>query len=308
MIFSAFLLFSPGSSAFQSVLVSRRPSLSVHRASQYDEFEYLLRETNDAPPISHSRRQMKVSLGSEKAICVSSVPAPTAEETIQVQDDGYNLEDSEALAGADETFGGSDRIMEYQETRVVSGLENRLKGMDFQDTVLTLIVPSILLFAAGRWTFNRVSAKVKRKVDKTVDSFAQEMIYHDGDFEEMRLCATDYNKKLVYLGPLKRDRMVKRYLQEYAKRKTVSPQAISSLSYAFSVFALDEESAASLLVALCREMGKERLASVGKLFFLTSRILKTPQGKKALEPIRDLIMSTYRDASSAGTLFEISQQ
>ena len=59
-----------------------------------------------------------------------------------------------------------------------------------------------------------------------MDSFASEMIYHDGDFEEMKLCHADYSKKLVMLGPSKTSTMLKRYLELYAKKRTVSPQAI----------------------------------------------------------------------------------
>ena len=82
----------------------------------------------------------------------------------------------------------------------------------------------------------------------------------------------------------------------------------SSLSYVFSLFKLSEEKAAEILVSLCRDMGSEKISSAGKLLFFGSRILKSPEGKAALMPIKDMIKSTYRDATVAETLVETSQQ
>jgi hypothetical protein len=180
--------------------------------------------------------------------------------------------------------------------------------MDLQDIVATLILPSIVLFAAGRWSYNRVATRVGDKADNTLDAFAKEMIYHDGKKDEMKLCIEDYNRRLVWMGPARKESMLKRYLEKYAKRKTVSPQAIASLSYVFTTMNLSEVQAAQILVSLCKDMGAEKISSVGKLLFLGSRVMKTPEGKKALQPIKTLIMSTYRDATVAETLIETSQQ
>lgn len=81
----------------------------------------------------------------------------------------------------------------------------------------------------------------------------------------------------------------------------------SSLSYVFTLFDLSEEQAAGVLVALCRQMGTDKISSTGKLLFFGSRILKSPEGKASLAPIKDLIKSTYRDEEVAETLVETSQ-
>ncbi|KAL3917752.1 MAG: hypothetical protein SGILL_004563 [Bacillariaceae sp.] len=57
-----------------------------------------------------------------------------------------------------------------------------------------------------------------------------------------------------------------------------------------------------------KEMGDEKIASAGKLLFFGSRILKSPEGKEALIPIREQIKGTYREASVAETMVETSQQ
>ncbi len=82
----------------------------------------------------------------------------------------------------------------------------------------------------------------------------------------------------------------------------------SSLSYVFTLFKLSEERAAQVLVSLCKQMGTDKISSAGKLLFFGSRILKSPEGKAALIPIKDLIKSTYRDATVAEELIDTSQQ
>lgn len=201
-----------------------------------------------------------------------------------------------------------NKIEQYKEKQTTNALENRLKSMDLQDIVLTLFIPGVLTFVAGRYIFQKVSTKVSANTDTILDSFANEMIYHDGDYKEMELCYKDYSKKLVYMGPLKSDAMIKRYLELYSKKKTVSPQAIVSLSYVFTIFQLSEEKAASVLVQLCNDLGTSKISSIGKLLFLGTRILKSEAAIQKLQQIKTLIMSTYRDERVAETLVETSQQ
>jgi rubredoxin len=290
--------------------------------------------------------QRSVILASTTTLAAPGVEDVSTSEVEQLDADPY----------ADYTIQETEFLEKYQEQqqRKVS-FEDRLKEMDFQDMVSTILLPSIFGFAALRWGFNKVANRVATKTNDTLDSFANEMIYHDGDFEEMKLCYKDFSKKLAYLGPNKTSAMLKRYLELYAKKKTVSPQSIryvlsknvsyindisrrgknswyylfvcshwtsifyfdfsrlyprscSSLSHVFSFFQLSEGKAAQILVSLCREMGEEKVASSGKLLFFGSRILKSPEGKAALQPIRDLIKSSYREASVAEEMVEISQQ
>jgi rubredoxin len=74
------------------------------------------------------------------------------------------------------------------------------------------------------------------------------------------------------------------------------------------MFKLSEEKAAQILVSLCKDMGDEKISSAGKILFFGSRILKSPEGKAALVPIRDMIKATYREAAVAETMVETSQQ
>jgi hypothetical protein len=158
-------------------------------------------------------------------VLASSSLAPRFQEESIISE----AQEAEADPYAD-LFDESPSLQQYQlqeqPTTISQGIENRLKNMDLQDIVSTLIIPSIIAFAGFRWVFNRASERVSSKIDATLDSFASEMVYHDGDFEEMKLCLNDYNRKLVWLGPTKSQAMLKRYLQLYSKKKTVSPQSI----------------------------------------------------------------------------------
>jgi len=171
---------------------------------------------------------------------------------------------------------------------------NYLKGKDFGEIFFTVLVPVIGGYYFIGKAYAIVSSRVEQNADETLDDYANEMIYHDGDFEEMKLAHGDYSKKLVFLGPKKSDTMIKRYLEFYAKKKTVSPQAISSLSHAFSIYKLTEERAGEILSELVASM-PEKVASAGKLLFFGEHILKTPEGLAKLQPIREQLASVYRD-------------
>mmetsp|Transcript_118814 Transcript_118814/g.177593 ORF Transcript_118814/g.177593 Transcript_118814/m.177593 type:complete len:449 (+) Transcript_118814:129-1475(+) len=287
--------FVPKQSAFRRVSILK----SQHK---FNEFEYLLQETSDSQvqQTGHSRR--RIMLNNERATVLASTTfaAPGEQEYVDEADPyadiGLEQANPQVLKLQEENQSFSQRF------------ENKLKTMDFQDIVSTLIIPSIIAFAGIRWGYNRVSERVTDKADDLLDAFASEMIYHDGDFEEMKMCHSDYTKKLLWLGPTRTQTMLKKYLELYAKKRTVSPQAISSLSYVFSLFKLSEEKAAQILVSLCRDMGDGKVASAGKLLFFGSRILKSPEGKAALVPIKEMIKATYREAKVAETMVDTSQQ
>jgi hypothetical protein len=306
MKFSAAVVYLSGTATAFTVVphhhrITQRQRLQVAAAKNLHEFDYLLQEGGDfvQPTISRRRIALTESQATRQTVLASAFPgSPTMTEEAEVEDDPYaNALDSQL-----------GKIEQFQEQRQTNTLEAKFKSMDLQDIVLTLILPSIVVFAGARWVFNKVEGRVSKNADETLDNFAREMIYHDGDFTEMELCVKDYKTKLVWMGPAKSDAMLKRYLEAYAKKKTVSPQAIASLSYAFTIFNLSEEKAANILVQLCKQLGTDKISSAGKLLFLGSRILKSPQGVAALHPIKALIMSTYRDERVAETLVETSQQ
>jgi len=89
---------------------------------------------------------------------------------------------------------------------------------------------------------------------------------------------------------------------------SVSLVECSTLSYVFTLFKLSEEKAAQVLVALCRDMGPDKISTAGKILFFGSRILNSPEGQAGLNPIKEMIKGTYRDEEVAETMIETSQQ
>lgn len=258
---------------------------------------------------SFSRRRIvlpSTSSDERTTILASAFPAPNEQQTA----------DESVGGGADDPYANAfdsqmqkiNTYTEQKEPKKAPSFEDRLKNMDLQDIISTVIVPSIVVFAAGRWVYNRAATRVAENSDATLDAFAREMTYHDGDFDEMKLCYGDYSRKLAYLGPTKREAMLHRFLEAYAKTKTITPKAIASLSYVFTIAKLSEPAAAQLIVRLCRKMGPEKISSAGKLLFLGTRILKSPEGIEALQPVKEMIKGTYRDAAVAETMVETSQQ
>ena len=104
-------------------------------------------------------------------------------------------------------------------------MQNFLKGKDFGEIFFTVLVPVIGGYYLTKEAYARASARVGTKQEETLEDYANEMIYHDGDFDEMKLAHADYSKRLAFMGPKKSDVMIKKYLEYYAKKKTVSPQS-----------------------------------------------------------------------------------
>jgi hypothetical protein len=185
-----------------------------------NEFDYLLQETADAPVQQTGRSRRRIMLNDEKATVLASTTFAAPGEAEYVDE-----ADPYADIGLEQA---NPQVMKLQEenTGLSQRFENKLKNMDIQDIVATLIIPSIVVFAGVRWGYNRVSERVTGKADDLLDAFATDMIYHDGDFEEMKMCHADFTKKLMWLGPSKTQTMLKKYLELYSKKRTVSPQAI----------------------------------------------------------------------------------
>lgn len=235
----------------------------------------------------------------------TTTEAPTSEEDVFAGEDGV-VEGEEGSTMNQISDPRLDELIRKKEDKIAmksqpvsrpsmgTQFRNYMKGKDFGEVFFTVLVPVIAGYYLSKKAFAEGSARVEGKADSLLDSYADEMIFHDGDFEEMKLCHSDYNKKLTWMGTKKSDSMIKRYLEFYAKKKTVSPQAISSLSYVFSLYKLSEEKAAQILCELCNSI-PEKTASTGKLLFFGTQILKTKEAKGLLKPIKDILASSYRD-------------
>lgn len=380
----ASLLLTDFVEAFQPVLYqgTYRPYSKLKSRKDLHEFDHLFAEktTSDTQKTSQpvvSRRRIHVNDERRTVFASSATMDATSEFDVESESAAARTEGTAVGSGqssTEELFNPQKALLEMEREEKGASFGERMADeffeMNFLGAVSSLLIPGILAFVGGRWMYNRISARLSGSLTAGLEEFADEMIYHDGDFEEMKLCYSDYSKKLSVLGPLKGQKMSKKYLELYAKKKTISPQAIrfvpfifclvscssccylflwfpicccwllslswkkiedlttpfpsldgffsfflflsfffrSSLSYVFSLFKLSEDKAADLLVSLCQDLGEDKISSVGKLLFFGSRILKSPEAKAALSPIKDMIKATYPDVSMADTMVDSSQQ
>ena len=216
------LLFLLSAEAFRPLKLQTATS-RLSAQSKLHEFDYLLGESGKPKhDQQHVVSRRRIHLSDDRATVLASTTFAEAQtEEVALLDEEV---DPYADIGLEQASPQLEKIQ--QEQSFSQRVEAKLKTMDISDVVSTLVIPSIALFAGGRWVYNRAASRVGQSFDGLLDSFATEMIYHDGDFEEMKLCQSDYSKKLVVLGPRKTQAMLKRYLQLYAKKKTVSPQSI----------------------------------------------------------------------------------
>jgi len=145
---------------------------------------------------------------------------------------------------------------------------------------------------------------------KMCEAYANEMVYHDGDFEEMKLCHRDWKRKMRLYFPIpstRKTKMLSSYLETFTKKKPVSPQAVSSLSFLLTMYKLTEQQAARILTQVAKkQLGQDKKpASAGKLLFFGTRILKSPEAKADLLPIRQMLASSYK---VGGDLFVTNSQ
>lgn len=221
---SSLSLLASNTDAFRPIHFSRASSSVLRSANNLHEFEYLLSENSNLNIQQQPRSRRRIYLNDDSATVLTSTTLEV-EEGLALEEAVSEEYDPYAEIGLEEANPQAVKIQDADQS-FSTRVESKLKTMDLQDVVSTLIVPSIIAFAGLRWGFNKASGKVLDSKDAILDDFASELIYHDGDFEEMKLCYSDYSKKLMLMGPAKTQAMLKRYLELYSKKRTVSPQAI----------------------------------------------------------------------------------
>lgn len=175
------------------------------------------------------------------------------------------------------------------------GLKEMIADKNYNSMITTLAIPAALLSVGAVWLARRGAESFSTKMEESLERYANEMVYHDGDFDEMNMCHSEFKTKLSPLGLKRDDKMIKKYLEVFAKKKPVSPQAISSLSRVFTMHKLTEHQAANILAEVSISLN-DKLATAGKLLFFGEHILKSPEGLEALQPIRAMLASNYRAA------------
>lgn len=235
---AALLASSPSVDSFTSLTTRRkvRNSFSQHQATPSNnnlhEFDFCLQEGNIPDVVvqnAFEKRRVVVpgSPNDSRAITMTSSTSTFPGSSYANQEEATEERD-EPMLGDDEYDYSEQlsKIEQYKEEQSGFSLKEYVKNADVGDLVVTFAIPGIIAYVGIRFAYNKVYNYLEEKSDTTLDSFASEMVYHDGDFEEMKMCKDDYSRRLTWMGPKRNDAMLKRYLEAYAKKKTVSPQSI----------------------------------------------------------------------------------
>jgi len=103
-----------------------------------------------------------------------------------------------------------------------------VKGKDFSDVTLTILIPAFVSFLAIRKVAGIGFGKMNVKADDLYERAASEIAYHVGDYEEMEATYKDYRKKLWFVGAPSyiNSEIVKRLAVAYCREVSVTPKSV----------------------------------------------------------------------------------
>lgn len=210
--------------------VLERTFIQSSSISDADFFDQVTSEGGNLQQKSNKRVAILPSATSQKV--VRSISAVMEEQDVDTEITGEYDNENEGEEVVDNEYSELERQMQVEEFRQQYGLSKRKKKTKVQregprqvsdyvwDFALPVLGSAFVLSAAA----TTVSKKYKEQQKEALASYTNEMIYHDGDFEEMKMCQNAYRAKLGP-GP-KRKKMLTAYLEAYSKKKVVSPKAI----------------------------------------------------------------------------------
>lgn len=196
-----------------------------------------------------------------------------------------------------------------------------VKGKDFSDLTLTVLIPAFVTYLALKKLGEIGFGKLGEKADDLYEQAAADIAYHVGDYEEMEATYKDYRKKLWFNGAPSyiNSEIVKRLAVTYCTNVSVTPKSVSSLAYLLTIMKISDDEAAEIFVTACRENPKS-ISIASKILFYSEHVFKESSAKKKMSPLikqltemfggmeavmqgqKDMAESAYRDAvAEAGT-------
>lgn len=190
-----------------------------------------------------------------------------------------------------------------------------VKGKDFSDITLTILIPTFVAFLVAKKVSGLALGKMGIKADELYEQAAIDIAYHVGDYEEMEATYKEYKKKLWFEGAPNyiNSELVKRLAVAYCTNVSVTPKSVSSLAYLLTMMKISDSEAAECFVMACRENAKS-MAIASKVLFYSEHVFKDKAAKKKMAPLiknlaemfggmeavmvgqRDMATSAYRDA------------
>eukprot|EP00571_Detonula_confervacea_P013169 CAMPEP_0172310368 /NCGR_PEP_ID=MMETSP1058-20130122/11442_1 /TAXON_ID=83371 /ORGANISM="Detonula confervacea, Strain CCMP 353" /LENGTH=507 /DNA_ID=CAMNT_0013023165 /DNA_START=83 /DNA_END=1606 /DNA_ORIENTATION=+ len=320
--------------------VRQSAPFSMRMATSADDFDSILGEGSSYQEAA-SALQNAVSSSSSPVIRVpdgspaASVTMTSSVAASDIYGDDLDLEDEVEGGLFEEEAVDANPLMNNQilkrqheknlkkEQRKASGgvmryVKNPLllvKGKDFSDITLTVLIPAFVTFLALKKVSTLGFGKLAEKADGLYDQAASEITYHVGDYEQMEATYKDYKKKLWFNGAPSyiNSELLKRLAAAYCTQVSVTPMSVSSLAYLLTMMKISDDEAAESFVTACRE-NPNSMAIASKVLFYSEHVFTEKSAKKKMSPLikqlttmfdgvdavmnqqKDMAESAYRDA------------
>jgi len=215
---------------------------------------------------------------------------------------------------------GAEKKMKRQQSRsaVMRYVKNPLllvKGKDFSDITLTILIPAFVTFLVIRKVGGIGLGKLGGKADELYEQAAVEIAYHVGDYEEMEASYKKYKRKLWFNGAPSyiNSQLVKQLAVAYCTNVVLTPKSVSSLAYLLTMMKISDHETADNFILAARENPKS-MAIASKVLLYSELVLKDDSAKKKMSPLikqlstmfggmdavmigqKDMAESAYRDA------------
>lgn len=315
--------------SIQSALPRVRPStrFSKNSATSTDDFDSILGEGSSYQEAAHALQNAASSSSSPVIRVPDGSPAATVTLTSSVAASDVYSDDFD-LGLDDEGAGGeggllleaeevaadpllNNEILKRQheknlkkEQRKATGgmmryVKNPLllvKGKDFSDVTITILIPAFVSFYVIKKASGVVFGKLGQKADDLYMQAATDISYHVGDYEAMESTYKDYKKKLWFDGAPSyiNSELVKRLAATYCTQVSISPKSVSSLSYLLTMMKISDKEAAASFVEACRE-NPNSMAIASKVLFYSEQVFKDDAAKKKMSPLIKRMIEMWGD-------------
>jgi len=324
-----------------SVCRARQPALFSRRmaaSSENNDFDSILGEGSSYQEAASALQNAASSSSSPVIRVPDGSPAATVTLTSSVAaadiyGDDLALEDEAGLM--EEEAAASDpllnnEILKRQHEKSLKKAQSKaaggamryvknplllVKGKDFSDVTLTILIPAFVSYLALKKVSGIAFGKLGVKADELYQQAAADITYHVGDYEEMEATYKDYKKKLWFNGAPSyiNSELLKRLAVAYCTKVSITPKSVSSLAYLLTMMKISDDEAAESFVTACRE-NPNSMAIASKVLFYSEHVFTEKSAKKKMSPLikqlsemfngvdevmrqqKEMAESAYRDA------------
>lgn len=174
-----------------------------------------------------------------------------------------------------------------------------VKGKDFSDVTLTVLIPAFVSYLALKKVSDIAFGKMGDKAEKLYEQAASDIAYHVGDYEAMENTYKDYKKKLWFNGAPSyiNTQLLKRLAVSFATNISVTPKSVSSLKYLLTMMDISDDEAAENFVIVCRE-NPNTMSISSKVLFYSEHVFKDKSAKKKMSPLIKNLSQRFGDVEA----------